>query len=384
MKIGRCLLVALLLGAPSFPLLAQVVVKVGVITSASGPAATVGMPQKNTVPLLPRRIGDLTVEYTHYDDASDPAQTVQLAKTLLTEHKVDALIGPSASPNAIAVLPLVAEAKTPLLAPVGSGALVQPMDEQKRWVFKTTQNESLIAEMLVAHMKKTGVRTAGFIGVDDAYGEGWHREFSSQATRAGIQLVASERYQRGDTAVARQVAKLVAARPDAVLVAGAGAPSILPHTTLADQGYKGRIYQTHGAAMPEFARLGGKKVDGALMAASLMPVLREVADTHPSKQVALGYIGAYEKLHGAKPATFGANLFDAGMLLQKAIPEAARKARPGSVEFREALRDALEKTRELVATQGVYTMTPQDHSGFDQRGRVMMRLQDGMWRLLKD
>lgn len=373
---------ALLIAAWSLAAAAQI--KVGVIYSATGPTAVVGIPQKNTVPLLPRRIGDATIEYLHYDDASDSTQTVQLVKKLVSEHRIDALIGPTGSPNAMAVLPFVAEQGIPMLAPVGTTAVVLPMDEKKRWVYKTTQNDSLIAEALIAHMKKTGVKTVGFIGYNDPYGESWLKEFSAQAKAAGIQLVATERYLRTDQSVTAQAIKLMAARPDAVLVAGTGGPAVLPHATLVDQGYKGKIYQTHGAATPDFIRLGGRKVEGAFMAASLMLVLNEIPDSHPSKKMAQGYIAAYERLHAVKPATFGANVYDAGLMLQKAVPEALKKGRPGTPEFRAALRDALEQIREFVATQGVYNMSSQDHSGFDSRGRVMMTLTGGAWRLLAD
>lgn len=373
---ASCAALAVLAG----PTWAQV--RVGVVSSATGPTAVVGIPQKNTVALLPRRIGDLTVDYIAYDDASDATQTVTLFKKLISEHKVDAIIGPTGSPNAMAVIPFVAEAGVPLLAPVGTTAVVLPMDEKKRWVFKTTQNDGLIAEALIGHMKKRGVRTVGFIGYNDPYGESWLKEFSAQAQKAGIALSAVERYQRTDQSVTGQVLKLLAAKPDAVLVAGTGGPAVLPHLTLVDQGYKGAIYQTHGAATPEFIRLGGKKVEGSFMAASLMLALNEIPDSNPSKPVAQGYIAAYEKLHGAKAATFGANVYDAGLLLKRAIPLAAQKGKPGSAEFRAALRDALEQTKEFVATQGVYNMSAEDHSGFDQRGRVMLTIRDHGWRLV--
>lgn len=359
-------------------------VKVGVVYSATGPTAVVGIPQKNSVALLPRKIGDITVDYIQYDDASDATQTVQLVKKLIAEQHIDALIGPTGSPNAMAILPLIAESGIPMLAPVGTTAVVLPMDEKKRWVYKTTQNDNLIADAVIAHMKKNGVKTVGFIGYNDPYGESWLKEFSAQAQKAGISLVATERYLRTDQSVTAQAIKLIAAKPDAVLIAGTGGPAVLPHATLVDHGYKGKIYQTHGAATPDFIRLGAKKVEGAYMAASLMLVLGEIPDGHPSKKMAQGYIAAYEKIYGAKPATFGANVFDAGLMLRQTVPEALKKGKPGTPEFRSALRDALEHTKELVGTQGVYNMTPQDHSGFDARGRVMMTLKDGAWRLVAD
>ena len=363
---------------------AQAQMKVGVIASTTGPTAVVGIPQKNTAALLPKKIGDITVEYIVLDDASDSTQSVLDVRKLLAESKIDALIGPSGSPNAVGVVPFMAESGTPMLAPVGTTAVVLPMDDKKRWVFKTTQNDQLISDALVAHMVKNGVKTVGFIGFNDPYGENWYSVFSAQAQKAGIKIVANERFVRSDSSVTGQVAKLMQAKPDAVLVAAAGGPTVLPQITLVDAGYKGRIYQTHGAAAPDFLRLGGAKVEGTILAASLMLVLPEIADGVPSKAVAQEYVSAYEKLYGSKPATFGANVYDAGLLLARAVPEAAKRAKPGTPEFRAALRDALESTHELVGTQGVYNMSPEDHSGFDQRGRVLIVVKDGNWRLLRD
>ncbi len=362
---------------------AQAQMKVGVIASATGPTAAVGIPQKNSAALLPKKIAGIDIEYTVLDDASDSTQTVALIKKLLID-KVDAIIGPSGSPNSMAALQFIAEAKTPMLAPVGTTAVVLPMDEQKRWVFKTTQNDDLICQALVAHMVKKGVKTVGYIGFGDAYGESWFKVFTAMIDRAGIKLTANERFQRTDQSVIGQATKIVAANPDAVLVGAAGGPTVLPHRTLVERGYKGQIYQTHGAATPDFVRLGGRDVDGAVMAASLMLVLDQVADSNPAKKTALEYIAAYEKLYGTKPATFGANVFDAGLLLQRAVPQALQRGQPGTEAFRVALRDALEGTRELVGTQGVYNMSAADHSGFDRRGRELMQLTGGVWRLIPE
>ncbi len=362
----------------------QAQVKIGVIASATGPIAFVGIAQKNTVALLPKKMGGESVKYFFYDDASDPTQSVQLAKKLLSEDKIDALIGPSGSPNAMGVLQVMADAKTPMLAPVGTTAVVLPMDAKKRWVFKTTQNDSLIGAALVGEMVKTGVKTIGFIGYNDPYGESWYKTIAPMLEKAGIKMVANERYNRQDTSVAGQVAKLMAAKPDGVFVAGVAAGAALPQMQLRDAGYKGKIYQTHGAATPDFIKIGGKEVDGTIMAASLMLVLNEIPDSNPSKKMAEQYVNAYQKMYGSVPATFGANVYDAGLLLAHAVPVALKKARPGTPEFRAALRDALEATKNLVATQGVYNMTPADHSGFDERGRVLVTVKNGKFTLLKD
>ncbi|MBN9698314.1 MAG: ABC transporter substrate-binding protein [Zoogloea sp.] len=358
-------------------------VKVGVVSSSTGPVAMVGIPQKNSVPLMPTKVGNLTVQYIPLDDGSDPTASVVAIKKLISEENVDAIIGPSGSPNAMGVIQFAAEAGVPLLAPVGTAAVVLPMDDKKKWVFKTTQNDQLIADALVGHMAKAGIKTVGFIGTSDPYGENWAKVFTESAGRKGIKVVASERFQRSDSSVTAQGLKVLMSKPDAVLIAAPGTPAVLPQITLYDQGYRGKVYQTHGAALPEFLKLGGKKVEGTVLAASLMLVLDQISDSHPSKKIAIDYVNAYEKLNGSKPATFGGNVFDAGLLLKNAIPHAAAKGKPGTPAFRAALRDALEQTKDMPATQGVYNMTPADHSGFDERGRELIVVKDGKWTLIQ-
>ncbi|WP_370540648.1 ABC transporter substrate-binding protein [Azospirillum sp. INR13] len=383
--IAKKLAVSLLFGAfavgAALPADAQV--KVGVVTSSTGPIALVGIPQKNSVPLLPASVGGQTVQYITLDDGSDPTATVAAFKKLITEEKVDAIIGPSGSPNAMGVIQFAAEAGVPMLAPVGTAAVVLPMTEQKKWVFKTTQNDDLIAEALLEHMAKAGIKSVGFIGTADPYGDNWQKVFGEGAAKRGIKLLASERFQRQDTSLTAQGLKILSASPDAVLIAAPGSSSVLPQTTLFDQGYRGKIYQTHGAALPDFLKLGGKKVEGTILAASLMLVLDQVSDSHPSKKIAADYVAAYEKQNGSKPATFGANVYDAGLLLERAIPVALKGGEPGSAAFRSALRDALEQVKELPATQGVYNLTAADHSGFDERGRELITVSGGKWTLVK-
>ena len=363
---------------------AQAQVKIGVIASASGPTAFVGIPQKNAVALLPKKIGDLTVEYISYDDASDSTQSVQLTKKLISEHHIDALIGPSGSPNAMGVLQFMAESQTPMLAPVGTSAIVLQMDDKKRWAFKTHPNDDVISEGLIAAMTKRGVKTIGFIGRNDPYGENWYKTFAPMAQKAGIQIVANERYGRQDTSVTGQVAKLMAAKPEAIMIAGVAADAALPHTQLVDAGYKGTIYHTHGAASGDFLKLTGKKGEGTLIVGPLLLVPEEIPDSIASKKVTLEFVNSYEKMFGSRPPIFGAGTYDAGILLAHAIPEAAKKAKPGTAEFRAALRDALENTRDLIASQGVINMSVADHSGFDHRGRVLITIKDGKFALVKD
>lgn len=358
-------------------------VKVGTIASATGNVSAVGIPQRNTAMMLPEKVGDLSIEYIHFDDASEPNNTVTSVKKLLTEERVDVIIGPSGSPHAMALIDLISETKTPLLAPVGTTAVVLPMDEKRKWVFKTTQNDALVADKLIQHMVDNGVKTLAFIGTADAYGETWYEVVKGRLESKGISLVSSERFKRPDTSVTGQVLKMMTANPDAVLVAAPGGPAVLPQSTLYDRNYKGTVYQTHGAAMNDFLRLGGKSVENTILGGSLMLVPDEISDDNPSKAVALGYMNSYNERYGSMPATFGGNVYDAWLLLEKTLPIAAKTAKPGTEEFRVALREALENVKELPGTQGIYNMTPEDHSGFDERGVELLTVKNGAWTLVK-
>jgi len=359
-------------------------VKVGLMVSATGPTSAIGIPQKNTGDILPKKIGDATVEYIQLEDGGDTTRAVQNVKKLIQENNIDALIGPSTTPNALAILDFIADAKVPMMATVGTSSVVEPLDAKKRWVFKTTQNDDIIASALLKHMLKNGVKTIGFIGFNDPYGENWHKVFVPMAEKAGISIVANERYARNDQSTTGQVLKLMAAKPDAVLIAAVGGPAVLPQATLYDQGYKGRIYQTHAVATDDFIKLGREKVEGTVLAAGPMLVIDEIPDSNPTKKVAQAYIAAYEKQFGTKPATFGANTWDGGILLERAIPAALKAGKPGTEAFRSALRDAVEKEREIVGTQGVFNMSATNHNGMDDRARVLIVIKDGKFRLLAD
>jgi branched-chain amino acid transport system substrate-binding protein len=300
------------------------------------------------------------------------------------QDNVDALIGPSTTPNALAILDVIAEAGVPMMATVGTSAVVEPLDAKKRWVFKTTQNDDLIAAALIRHMRKAGVKSVGFVGFNDPYGENWLKVFGGLAEKAGLTVAPVERYNRTDQSVAGQTLKLIAAKPDAVLVAGVGGPGVLPQITLRDQGYKGTIYQTHGVATDDFIRLGKDKVEGTVLAAGPMLVIDEIAEANPIRKVALNYISAYEKQFGQKPATFGANTWDSWLILERALPAALAKAKPGTPAFRAALRDAIEQEREIVGCQGVFNMSATNHNGMDERARVLVTVKDGRFRLLPE
>ena len=353
-------------------------IKVGVTISTTGPAAAIGAPTRNAMLLWPKEVAGQKVEYIILDDASDTTNAVRNLRKLTTEEKVDIVVGPNTTPNALAMLDALAESQTPMVALAASASIVEPQDARRSWAFKMPQNDTHMTTILTQHMADNGVKTVAFIGFADAYGEGWWREFSKLAEVRKLQIVANERFARTDTSVTGQVLKIMAAKPDAVLVAGSATPAVLPQKTLVERGYKGRIYQTHGIATLEFLKVGGKDVEGTFFPTGPAVVAKQLPENNPVKKVAMDFTRRYEAAYGEGTVTqFAADAWGAWMLIANAVPHALKSAKPGTPEFRSALRTALENTRELTVPQGVINMNSRDHVGLDQRSRVMGRIQGG-------
>lgn len=359
--------------------LAQADINIGVSVSATGPAASLGIPEKNTFAILPTTVAGEKINFIVLDDATDPGQATKNARKLVTEDKVDVLVGSSSTPSCAAIAEVANESLTPQVAmcPVDLPAAKNP------WVFRAPQHNSLMAKALVSHMQQNGVKNLGFIGFNDPYGEDWLKQITTAAEAAGIRLMVVERFNRVDTSVSGQVLKIVAAKPDAVIVGASGTPAALPHTTLIERGFKGQIYQTHAAANREFLKVGGKALEGGILPIGPVAVAAQLPDAHPSKKPAMDYIKLYEAKYGpGTVSSFGAYAYDAFKLIEKAIPAALKQARPGTPKFRQALRDAIESEREIAGAHGVFNMSGSDHFGLDERARILVRIENGNWKII--
>jgi len=294
------------------------------------------------------------------------------------------IAGSSITPNSLAMIDVAAESETPMIAIASSLRIVDPVDAKRHWVFKTPQNDAHMMTAMSAHMADNGVKTVGLIGFNDAYGEGVISEFGKLTGARKLTIVATERYARTDTSVTGQVLKLMSANPDAIMIAASGTPAALPAKALRERGYKGKIYFTDGVINDDFLRVGGKDLEGAFLPAGPFVVAKQLPDSNPIKKASMELI----KLHDSKypPGTansFSAHAWNVWLILQRAIPIALKKAQPGTKEFRAALRDAMEDTKELVTTHGVINTSKTDHMGFDQRARVMVKIENGTWKLVQ-
>ena len=376
MKLKQTILAAALTALASSAALADITI--GVSLPLTGPASGLGIPVNQEMKLWPATIGGEKIKLIILDDATDPTNGTKIAKRFVTDDKVDIIIGSVATPVAIPIADVAAESKTvqlslsPIPLPPGKDG----------WSFRLPQSNTVMAHAMLTLMKKQGVKTVGFLGYTDAYGESWLKDFTAEAAKSGIKVIATERFARSDTSVTGQVLKLVAANPDAMLIVASGSGAAMPHMAVVDRGYKGKIYQTHAAATRDLMRVGGKAVEGAYVVSGPAVIAKQLPDSHPSKKVAIDFVQKYEKAYGPGSRNqFAGHAYDAELVLEKIIPVALKKAKPGTPEFRAALRDALENIGRTVVSHGVLNWTKDDHWGYTNETGVMLKVVNGDWKV---
>jgi branched-chain amino acid transport system substrate-binding protein len=365
------------LALPGSPAPAQTnEITIGITIVTTGPAAALGIPERNALEFVPKEIGGVPIKVIVLDDGGDPTAATTNARRFVTESKADIIMGSSTTPPTIAVSTVANEAGIPhfALAPL-------PINEARmKWSVAMPQPIPIMGKVLYEHMKAHGIKTVGYIGYSDSYGDLWANDFKTQAVPMGLNMVTEERFARTDTSVTGQVLKLVAANPDAILIGASGTAAALPQSTLRDRGYKGLIYQTHGAASMDFIRIAGPAAEGVIMASGPVMSPESQPDSALTKKPGLALNTAYEAKYGANSRSqFAGHSYDAFEVLKRVIPVALKTAKPGTPEFREAIRKALISEKEIAASQGVYNFTEKDRYGLDDRSRIILTVKDGKY-----
>jgi len=354
-------------------------ITIGISLPLTGPASGLGIPMANAIKLWPQSIGGEKLKVIVLDDATDPTKGVNNAKRFVSEDHVDIIMGSAATPVVIPMASVAFESETPqyMFSP---GVLPAGKDF---WSFRLPQGNAVMAHAIIEDMKEKGVKTVGFLGYTDAYGESWLRDFQDQAKLLnGPKVIATERFARSDTSVTAQALKLVSANPEAMLVVASGSGAAMPHKALIERGYKGKIYQTHAAATRDLMRVGGKDVEGAYVVSGPAVIAEQLPANHPSKAVAQDFVNKYEAAYGKGSRNqFAAHAYDAVILLEKVVPVALKKAKPGTKEFRAALRDATESMGRTVVSHGVLNYTKDNHWGYTTETGVMLKVVNGDWKI---
>lgn len=377
MKIKKLALATSLLAAMAFvPAYADI--NIGISTSLTGPGASLGVPVRNAIELWPTEIAGEKIKIQILDDMGDPTAATKNAWRFV-EDKADLIVGAANTPATIAIAQVANEAKILQLSP----APAELPEGRDYWVFRAIMNGNQYTDGLIEHMKKEGVKTLGFLGVSDAYGESYLQAFKEKAAAAGIEVISVERFARTDNSVAGQALSITARNPDAVIVVAIGGGAALPQKALKERGYPGKIYHTPSSVSPDFLRLSGADAKGALVLSGPEQVPEQLPDSHPGKQKALDFVQQYEAKHGPGSRTqFAAHIYDFGLVLEEIIPVALKTAKPGTPEFRQALRDALENHGPITVTKGVLNYTPKDHWGHGPDARVILTPEGNDWKLV--
>src|SRR6188768_2179878 len=373
--------IAASLALPALPAMAQTSeIVIGISVTTTGPAAALGIPERNSLEFVPKEIGGVPLKLIVLDDGGDPTAATTNARRFVTESKADIIMGSSTTPPTVAVSTVANEAGIPHI-----GLAPFPINEARaKWSVGMPQPIPIMGKVLYEHMKAHGIKTVGYIGYSDSYGDLWFNDFKAQAIPMGMTMVDEERFARPDTSVAGQVLKLLAANPDAILVGASGTAAALPQTELRERGYQGLIYQTHGAASMDFIRIAGKAAEGVLMASGPVMYPEGQADSALTKKPGLALNAAYEAKYGPNSRSqFAGHSYDAFEILKRIIPTALKTAKPGTPEFREAIRQALLSEKELAASQGVYNFTEKDRYGLDERSRILLTVKNGKYTLVR-
>lgn len=353
-------------------------VNVGVSLSLTGPGSGLGIPMQNQFKLFPTTIAGEKINFIILDDGTDPTKGAAVARRFVIEDKVDLIFGSSISNVAAAISEVANQTNTVQVA--GSPVVVSPGKD--KWVFRMPQSNAVMAYALVEHMKKQKIKTVGFFGYDNDYGESWLKEVTTLLDKANIKIIGVERFSRSDTSVAPQALKLKSANPDAVLIVAAGSVAAMPAIALADRGYTGKIYQTAAAASQDLMRVGGKAVEGSFVVSGPAVVAEQLSDSNPSKKLAIDFEVKYEKVYGPNTRNqFAGHVYDFWIALEKVIPGALKKAKPGTSEFRTAIKDGFESMGKTVFSQGVINWSKDDHWGYTLDTPVMLKVVDGKFKL---
>ena len=355
-------------------------ITIGISVSTTGPAAALGIPERNALEFVPKEIGGVPLKVIVLDDGGDPTAATTNARRFVTESKADIIMGSSTTPPTVAISTVANEAGIPHfgLAPFP----ISP--ERAKWSVAMPQPVPVMGKVLYEHMKANKVKTIGYIGYSDSYGDLWFNDLKTQTAPMGMTIVDEERFARPDTSVAGQVLKLVAANPDAILIGASGTAAALPQSALRERGYKGLIYQTHGAASMDFIRIAGPSAEGVLMASGPVMDPEGQDDSALTKKPGLALNTAYEAKYGVNSRSqFAGHSYDAFEVLKRVIPVALKTAKPGTPEFREAIRQAMMSEKDLAASQAVYNFTEKDRYGVDDRSRILLTVKNGKYVQVK-
>lgn len=363
-------------------------IKFGFIPDITGPASSLGVPERDTALMLQAEIdakGGIRgrpVKLVIYDGESTETKTLLAAKKAIEEDQVAALICCSQSGTSLAIKNAVQTAKVPMVSMAASVKIVEPVKDSF-WVFKTPQSDHLIAEVLVNYLVSKKITRVAWMNVDNAFGDSGRLEFDWLAKRAGIAIVANERFGDKDVDMTTQLTKVKGSDAQALVVWAIPPSASVVTKNAKELGLQIPIFQSHGVANKRFIDLAGPAANGVRFPAGKLLTAESLPDSDKQKKTLVAYAKAFEAKYGPRN-TFGGHGWDAIWLAYRAVEAAAARTSPDDlVSFRAAIRDELEKIKEFVGISGIFNMSVTDHNGLDKRAATMYEIVNGQWQLAK-
>lgn len=356
---------------------------VGFVTSLNGPIASLGIPYRDGIDAAyhyQNQIKGRNIKLIKLDDNSDTSQAALNTRKLINQDKVDLLIGTAGSPQSHAMAVVAQEEKVPFI----SLAHAEVPGPEGSWTIITPQPADLMAEAVIARMKADGVKTVGYIGFSDNWGDQVYDALKAISPKYDIEVTSNERYARQDDSVTGQILKILAKKPDGVMTGTSGTPAALPFLALKDRGYKGKLYGMHSLINPAFMKLAGDSIEGLICPAGPESVAEQLPEDNPMRQMTDVFRKAFEETTGQTTKNpFAAYSFDSWLLFLDAAERVPDDVEPGSPEFRTALHEALTTTKDVIGTMGVYNFSPEERYGVDGRAAVLVEYQNGDWIVQK-
>jgi branched-chain amino acid transport system substrate-binding protein len=365
------------------------VLRIGIVTAATGAASTIAAPANQAIDLYREQMAarklPFKLEFIQYDDAPDPTKSVNLVRKLIQEDGAAMVVCCTTTPSSLAVAKVSEEGQTPTISMAASASVVEPPAE-KRYTFKTPVTDRLMIDHTLDYMRRQGVKSVAFLGLEDSYGEGGWIELKALAEKKGVRIVASERFARGDTNFTPQALKIAQSKPDAVYIHAIPPSAALVHEALKRVGFRGPIYHGAGAPTTAFVTIGKTAVEGAIVGATPITVYKELEPGNPLSRSIGEFVKAYDGKYGAgKAEIFATQGYDAIGLAVDTVRRYVASGKKGSLEqTRKDLRDELEKTREYAGSVGIFNFTPTDHVGLDKRTLFLVQVKDGRFQRIQE
>ena len=350
-------------------------VRLGAVLSVTGPASFLGEPEKNTILMEVDKINAAggvlgrPVEVVILDDETDVNKAVLAVDRLIKKENVAAILGPTTSGNSLAVMGKAAAAKIPLISCSAAEKITKPVNP---YIFKVAPSDRLAVARILTHAKAKGYKKLAILTVSDGFGQAGREVLKELVPAEGFELAADEVFGPKDTDMTAQLTKIQGASPDAVICWGTNPGPAVVAKNRVQLGITTPLYMSHGVASKKFIELAGDAAEGLLLPAGKITAADKLPDTDKEKALLVGYAKAYDERFKAPVSTFGGHGYDSLHLAVKAIADA------GS-DKPEAIRDALEKTKNFSGIGGIFSFTPEDHAGLGPDAFIMLGIDKGDW-----